>query len=127
MPGETTRFKLAYPEDSDAPDGPSQLKALAEDVEAILGVGGRVAGAGTLIKGYGFTVEKTATGTYAITYSVAFPSQPLILVTPETGAVDRFGLSAEVGTPKSTAKVLIFNAAGELKDSPFGFLAVSLG
>jgi len=34
--GETTVFKLPYPEDGDAPNGPAQMKALAEAVETQL-------------------------------------------------------------------------------------------
>lgn len=42
MPGETTRLKLPYPVDADAPNAPAQIKALDELVEKFLLRGGQL-------------------------------------------------------------------------------------
>jgi hypothetical protein len=44
VPKTTSRFALPYPEDKDAPDGPSQLQALAEAAETRLGYAGAQSG-----------------------------------------------------------------------------------
>lgn len=67
--GTTTRFELAYPEQLDEPDGPTQFQALAEDVEGWLSRAFPVANAaarttlGTALGagGYGFLVIETDT------------------------------------------------------------------
>lgn len=42
MPSKTSIYELPYPLDADAPDGPTQIKALTDRVETVLGMGLRV-------------------------------------------------------------------------------------
>jgi len=67
--GTTDRFDLTYPEQLDEPDGPAQIQALAEDVEAWLSRAFPVADAATRTTlgtalgagGYGFIAVETDT------------------------------------------------------------------
>lgn len=45
---------------------------------------GRVAAAGTISGGTGFTVNKTGTGLYSITFSTPFSAVPIVIATAET-------------------------------------------
>lgn len=77
----TTRFALTYPEDSDPPDGPSQIQDLAGDVETRLGYAGARGG-----KSIVTTEQNTASasfvelGTPDRVQGIDLPTDGLILV-----------------------------------------------
>lgn len=45
-------------------------------------VSGNVSGAGAIVAGSGFTVNRTAVGRYTITFTAAFPTVPFVTVSP---------------------------------------------
>jgi hypothetical protein len=83
---------LPYPVSSDpVAQGAANIQALAEAVDARIGVGaaplvvsGVVNPDGSIARGAGFTVAKTGTGLYAITFAPAFAVVPAIAVTVDT-------------------------------------------
>jgi hypothetical protein len=125
---ETPFNKIPYPEDTDAPDGPTQIKALAERLDFLQAVSrGSVKANGEKLSGTGFTVEKTATGKYRMTYSAELPAIPVVVATaaPEPSEVtangDRHAIVVQDQLSKTAARVWIYNAAGALVDCPFHF------
>lgn len=114
---ETSIYGLPFPEDTDAPDGPTQIEALAERLETVLGLGLRVYEP-TIIAG-----ENTRTENTYATLSVA--DEITGLVVPKGGLVI-VDYSAIVECEKAQkARAAIFLGNNQLKISTDG--AVSGG
>jgi hypothetical protein len=56
-------------------------------VENIRILRGRISGAGGITTGSGFTVTKTGTGAYTVTFTTPFSAEPTITATPQVGLV----------------------------------------
>lgn len=86
---------------------------------------GKVSAAGAVSFGSGFTVARTSTGVYTVTYSTAFPSGawPVVTASAESnGTVARFAM---INTPTHiSAIVRIVNGSGTAADADFYFIAV---
>lgn len=91
---------------------------LATDVRPRVGV---VSGAGAKTMGTGFTVSRTAAGTYAITFSPAFASRPAVVATQEESATHG---TIRVHTVSATScTVITTDGAGANTDRAFAFIA----
>jgi hypothetical protein len=77
---------------------------------------------GTIKEGAGFTVVKTATGRYTITFSSAFGDDPAVAVTlsDSTGSP----LCVAVASTSNTATVTVRSPASVDTDCLFHFIAV---
>jgi hypothetical protein len=98
-------------------------EAAASQVLAEAGLDGRhprgkVKASGEVSEGSGFSSEKTATGKYKITLTRALATNGVIAVTP-WGESPVYAISPSAG--KSQFTVWIYDSAGELADSAFGF------
>ena len=83
---------------------------------------GRIAGNGTITTGQGFTVAKTGTGAYTVTFTASFASEPTITATPQVGLA-RVATCTNVGT--GSAQFRTFDAAGGAAvDQDFHFIAI---
>lgn len=108
----------------------SELALRVKRLEAQLGglafVWGNVNSGGTIAAqaGRGFSVNKTGTGLYVITFTTAFKSTPFWEVSPITAA-DRAGsIDSGATVDASTARVFIVDtSAGTLADTAFFFTA----
>ncbi len=123
MSKETTPNKLPYPEKSDPPAGPAQIKALADRLEGALGIRGIVNGEGpTVTKGKGFSVTKTETGKYKITLDAAL-SERIVCTANSTSSEGRLcsGEPGGVSDEKKEIHISVFNKAGERVTSSFAF------
>lgn len=86
-------------------------------------VAGSVAANGTITAGSGFSVNKTGTGTYTITFTRAFSGTPVALVVPVIAFST--GGHAQLVTASSTqitVETATFNETA-LADKPFAFIA----
>jgi hypothetical protein len=86
-------------------------------------VTGRVTDTGAITAGTGFTVNKSATGTYDVTFTSAFSAVPTVMATVGDTAAGR---AIKVNTPATTGfTVKISNVAGAPtnEDQPFNFVA----
>ena len=83
---------------------------------------GRIAGNGTITTGSGFTVSKTGTGAYTVTFTTAFASEPTITATPQVGLA-RIATCTNVGA--SSAQFRTFDSTtGAAVDQDFHFIAI---
>ncbi len=81
---------------------------------------GRIADTGAITAGTGFTCNKSATGVYDITYTVAYGAVPLVLATQATSTT---GYIAWVGASSTTGcTIKIKSDAGSAIDQPFNFM-----
>ena len=88
--------------------------------ETLRTVRGNVLGFGFILDGTGFTVQRTAVGTYLITLATPFSGRPTVSVTP----ID-FGRQGQVSVLGSSSfTVLMTDTNGVDTDGHFGFLAV---
>jgi len=91
-------------------------------VENLRMLRGRVAGNGTISAGSGFTVSKTGTGAYTITFTTAFSAEPAVTSTARTaGARTANCTTASTGS----AQILTFDTGtGTAADQDFYFIAI---
>lgn len=83
---------------------------------------GRVSSAGAAVSGEGFTVAKTGTGAYKITFTTEAAIIPTVLVTPETSAI--IPVWAAKNHAKGSVEVAIWNFGGGVaNDCAFSFEA----
>lgn len=104
--------------DDQARSGFLQLHATARR----LAITGRVNGAGAIEVGEGFTVVKTATGRYAISFSSALASNAIVVATPAETAFRTHFLTGP-GTTTSF-EIQWVNNALEAADTQFNFIAI---
>lgn len=124
MSKTTTRYAFPYPEDSDTPNAPSQIKALADRLESILGLRGRIGSGGTVAAGTGFTVSKPGTGRYLVTFETEFSARPVVVATAEAVTSSLFTTIDEGPEGvKKQAQIRVFDAAGTLTDASVSFMA----
>lgn len=98
-------------------------EAIVRNYKIIRGI---VTSVGTIVEGSGFTVNRSATGTYDVTFTVPFSasSNPAVVVTT-CGTLISFGTVN--GFPTNTgAQVVIFTYVGAQADSNFSFEAVGI-
>lgn len=94
-------------------------------LELARGVRGTVSSDGDVVRGTGFSVVKTGTGQYTVTYTTAFDTTPVVtfgLGASGTGAAMKLTSEAE-----STFSVVTYTPAGAAVDSPFSFHALPVG
>jgi len=102
--------------------GPSGQFFALGGVENLRILRGRIAGNGTIITGSGFTVSKTGTGAYTVTFSTAFASEPTITATPQV-ALARIATCTSVFA--GSAGFRTFDSAGGAAiDQDFHFIAI---
>jgi hypothetical protein len=118
----TTPNALPYPEDSDVPNSPAQIKSLAEALDKALGLRGSVTSAGALSTGKGFTVEKTGTGAYLIKFTTAFAVKPVVTVSPHTSLAFKATILQDEKTTEQI-KIRTFDASEAAADVGFHFHA----
>lgn len=86
---------------------------------------GKVSAAGSISFGTGFTVSRTSTGVYSISYSTPYPSGqwPVVTASAESnGSVARFAM---INTPTHISVLIrIVNGSGTAADADFYFIAV---
>jgi hypothetical protein len=98
------------------------------------GLTGVIAASGSISGGSGFTVNKTATGTYAVTFNAAFVSVPVVTLAVEQSSTDvANGRSAwitletgSVGTTGFTAYTGSDSAGPAYADRDWYFLAIAV-
>lgn len=91
-------------------------------VENLRIVRGRITGPGGIGTGSGFTVSKTGTGAYTVTFTTAFTGEPVVTASARTSAA-RVANCATTST--STALFQTFDSAtGTAADQDFSFIAV---
>lgn len=92
-------------------------------------VRGGVTSAGSVAKGTGFSVSRTAVGRYTITITSPFGSAPTVVLTGySTGGVSTFVTLLDAGNPPttSTIKVQCFSGGGAaFADQDFDFVAMA--
>ena len=94
----------------------------AGGVENLRILRGRITGStGAIDEGSGFSVLRTATGSYTITFSNAFTAFPSITVTPLTSSLLRFATLDGFNT--TTANIKTWNTNSTAIDSDFTFIA----
>lgn len=92
--------------------------------EALRTVRGKLSSAGAIIRGSGFTVAKTGTGKYKITFNTPFSDEPSISTTAlDTGATSYCGMDTGGGTPSISFEVQ-FRAGATAVDTSFHFTCV---
>lgn len=133
---DTTARGYRFPEGADAPNVAQDIENLASDIDADVAavdaaavaaaaanvkvIFGKVAAAGTAF-GTGFTVNRTGTGVYVLTFTDPFAGAPVVLALPSE--VDR--IVTGLGNAGSTGTVATVNrATGAAVDADFGFLAI---
>ncbi len=82
---------------------------------------GRIAGAGTITAGTGFTVNRSATGQFDVTFTSSFAATPLVTATSEDGTgVFIVGVTA---VTSSTFTVKVKTDANVASNTGFNFTA----
>jgi hypothetical protein len=96
-----------------------------DNLNALVGVTGRVSAAGAIVGGSGFTVVRSATGTYSITFNSALISTPVVLVAlTDTAAAAHVVSNTTFPTPTTTGfGVRTLNTSFVNTDCAFNFLA----
>lgn len=121
MSKKTSPDEYPYPEDADAPDGPSQIKVLAERIQALTPIRGSFTKTGVILSGSGFTVEKTATGRYTITLSKELATTGVMLVS--TAESETFVEASVNSSGKKVFKVITYtDKGGALNDAAVNFI-----
>ncbi len=85
---------------------------------------GHIAASGSITTGEGFTVTKTGTGAYTVTFTTPFSSEPTITATPQVGLA-RIATCTNVGT--GSAQIRTFDVTGSSAvaiDQDFHFIAI---
>lgn len=87
---------------------------------------GRVTGAGVIVAGTGFTVNRTGAGSYTITFTTAFAAVPIVL--PELVAVSAGRNVQPSGATANGVTIITFDVpGGPAVDADFQFLAYATG
>ena len=92
------------------------------EINAKLGVRGRVNADGTIAKGSGFTVVKLGTGSYEVQLSSAVTGTEPYVTGMVIGA-GQINLDISVAPTSSTFRFVTFTASGTLSDRAFAFEA----
>jgi hypothetical protein len=100
-------------------DGQFHPSAAEERLRILRGV---VSSAGVSLHGHGYTVTRTAAGSYTVTFATPFAAFPAVTVSAQAG-VARMATTTNVGTTQ--AQVRTFDAAGALVDTQFHFIATA--
>jgi hypothetical protein len=83
---------------------------------------GRVSGAGAIQAGTGFSVVRNSVGNYTVTYSVAWPSVPVLLV---QGIANPYITDPYVSTVNAFTLSIFHWSTGNNTDNDFNFLAIA--
>lgn len=88
---------------------------------------GRVSGAGAIVAGSGYTVNRASTGVYVITLTTAFAAVPVVSLTTDYsgGSATNYWLTNSITAGAFT--VQSFNSAAAAVDSPFHWIAMDAG
>lgn len=90
--------------------------------EALRTVRGKISSAGAIIRGSGFTVAKTGTGKYKITFTTIFSDEPDITVMAlDSGGTVFAGMDTGGGTPGISAEIQ-FRSGATPVDATFHFI-----
>lgn len=91
-------------------------------------VRGRVTAAGTVGTGSGFSVVRAATGKYDLSWSPAFSTEPVVVVTPfDTGGITTIIASIDATQPPTTTGVRVLTLSGggaSFANADFDFHAI---
>jgi hypothetical protein len=79
---------------------------------------------GTIVVGSGFTIAKTSTGRYTITFDTAFTSTPVVVASPDTTIETNIYAVGVYNTSTSSFNVKINNSTGNSADERFSFIAI---
>lgn len=82
---------------------------------------GRIASAGTVTAGTGFTVNRSGTGTYDVTFTTAFTAAPTVLANPVAGASNLTATITNVATTGVTINT--HTGTGSATNTDFHFVA----
>jgi hypothetical protein len=86
---------------------------------------GSVSSTGTVVSGSGFSASKTATGTYAITFTQSFSAVPIIVICGDGNAINGgAGLAFSSPAPTTGGFTALTYSSGVLANSNFTFVAV---
>ena len=86
-------------------------------------IAGRVDGGGGVHSGDGFTSQKTAKGTYEVTFDNAFASEPVVVATSSDFDDDK---TISVGVTTAKLTIHIHDQDGAREDGQFSFIAVEV-
>jgi hypothetical protein len=100
------------------PAGQFFAPAAEENVRVVRGV---INAAGNILAGQGFTVTRTAAGSYTVTFTASFIAFPTVTVSAQAG-IPRMATTTNVG--QTQAQVRTFDGGGLLVDTQFHFIAV---
>lgn len=93
--------------------------------EPLRTIRGAVSANGSIINGSGFTVTRSFTGTYVISFNTAFSGAPAVTATAEYSANPGQAFAMTDGVATGSATIRVFGAADNfLQDVPFNFIAV---
>lgn len=81
---------------------------------------------GTIFTGSGFTVNKTGTGVYVITYSTSFSVQPSVVALCRAPSGNARYIHAINSISASSVTIYTFSAPTTPSDVPFDFIAIGL-
>jgi hypothetical protein len=96
---------------------------------SLVAVTGRVAAAGTIISGSGFSVNKTSTGTYVITLTTTLAAIPTVVAmsdSPTPGTGSQAGLPSVVSLSTSSFTIEMWQMGSTVgkADRQFSFVVV---
>lgn len=98
------------------------VSSTVEELKIIRGII-NTAGAGTIVKGGGFTIERKGTGDVLINFTAAFSDTPS--VTAVVGETAGTNMTKHNAAPAAgSARLVIFNTAGVIIDGIFHFTAI---
>jgi hypothetical protein len=83
---------------------------------------GRISGGGGITTGSGFTVSKTGTGAYTVTFSTAFSGEPSITATPQV-ALARIATCTSVFAGSAQFRTFVATSGAAI-DQDFHFIAI---
>lgn len=89
---------------------------------SVAGIRGSVSATGSILTGTGFSISKTTTGTYGITFDSAFADTPNVLAIVADNLA-RFATAN--GVSETGATILTWDTSGSLHDVAFLFWAFS--
>ncbi len=109
------------------PDQGALIRQLQGRVAALPSrtVRGEVAADGTVVRGAGFSVAKTGTGAYTVSFSEAFPLTPVVVVGagPVAGANDAKLASSPAPSASGFGVTTFTSTTGAAADLAFSFVA----
>lgn len=96
------------------------IDAVTDEKILKVAVRGAVTSGGGVSYGSGFSVARSGTSTYTLTFNPALPTAPVVVVSVLGAA----GEAGPTGTPTTTeAKIITYNAAGTETAEAFHFIA----